>query len=54
MEAIPVVLSQVLTWASSLFTFFFSSWITAIPIVAYVVVFIFDLVVRSSSGDDKQ
>lgn len=54
MEAIPIVLSQILSWASSLFAFFFSSWVTALPIVAYVVVFIFDLIVKSSSGDDKQ
>lgn len=54
MEAVVTVMNFLLQMATNLFSFFMSSWVTALFFVGAIVVLILDLVVTSSSGGDAK
>ena len=55
METVGTVLTFILNLGTVFFQFLMSSWVTALLPIGMIVVFILNLVVSSSSGnDDKQ
>ena len=52
MENVATVLTFILNICSTIFAFFMSNWVLSLFFVACILVFVLDLVVSSSSGDD--
>lgn len=53
MQAVIDIMAFVLNIATQFFQFMFSNWVLALFPIAMIIVFIMNLVIQSSSGDDS-
>lgn len=53
MQSVIDIMAFVLNMATQFFQFMFSSWVLALFPIGMIIVFVMNLVIQSSSGDDS-